>query len=191
MRLPPIREKILDLPYEELGKLMLDYWIAAQAESAGLDPLNIQQGYGEKITELTKQLPDDYESNNNDSLLLALRLAANGKFESAGKKFKLYMDQSSEIMKMADMVSSMDEDTSRGVKVRRSARIGHEAINGTPVEKEAMHRKRLDLIDEVRNDNPEASSRKVHEIAELLSEERFGEKVSYKTFERAEKKQKS
>jgi transposase len=54
-----------------------------------------------------------------------------------------------------------------------------------------MHRKRLDLIDEVRNDNPEASSRKVHEIAELLSEERFGEKVSYKTFERAEKKQKS
>jgi len=179
------------LPDEELGKLVFDWWIMAQAEANEINVQNnpqAKQAYSERVVELTLQLPDDHADNKDTLLFLALRLAAQGKFEAAGKKFNAYTSQTSEYMALMDMVSSMDEDTKRGVKTRRSARLGHESIYGNPVEKETRLRKYLDLIDEMRRGNPEASKRKVYELAEAQSEELFGIKVSYKTFERAEKR---
>jgi hypothetical protein len=190
-RLPPMAVEHFVLPDDELGKLVLGWWIMAQAEANGINVQNnpqAKQAYGERVVELTQQLPDDHADDKDALLFLALRLAAQGKFEVAGKKLKAYTSQTSEHIALLDMVSSMDEDTKRGVKTRRSARLGHESIYGNPVEKETRLRKYLDLIDEVRCGNPEASKRKVYELAEAHSEELFGIKVSYKTFERAEKK---
>ncbi|MCX7066270.1 MAG: hypothetical protein NTW85_01000 [Methylococcales bacterium] len=190
-RLPPMAVKYFALPDDELGKLVLGWWIMAQAEANGINVQNnpqAKQAYGERVVELTQQLPDDHADDKNALLFLAIRLAAQGKFVAAGKKFKAYTSQTSEHMALMDMVSSMDEDTKRGVKTRRSARLGHESIYGNPVEKETRLRKYLDLIDEVRRGNPEASNRKVYELAEAQSEVLFGKKVSYKAFERAEKK---
>jgi len=179
-----------DLPNEELGKLILGYWIAGQAESFGFDPLNIPPSFGERIVEITQQLPDDYASDENDSLMLALRLAANGHFEAAGKKLKASVSKNTYFMAAVDMVSSMDEDTRRGVKVRRSAKIGHEVVHGNAAEKETQRRKYLDLLDEIRRENPTAKPTKVYVIAEAESMEKLGKKVCYKTFERAEKAEK-
>jgi hypothetical protein len=190
-RLPPMLVEHFALPDEELGKLVLGWWIMAQAEANGINVKNnpqAKQAYGEKVVELTQQLPDDHADDKNALLFLALRLAAQGKFEAAGKKLKAYTSQTSEHIALLDMVSSMDEDTKRGVKTRRSAKLGHESIYGNPVEKETRRRKHLDLIDKIRRGNPEASKRKVYELAEAHSEELLGDKISYKTFERAEKK---
>lgn len=190
-RLPPMAVEHFVLPDDELGKLVLGWWIMAQAEANGINIQNnpqAKQAYGERVVKLTQQLPDDHADDKNALLFLAIRLAAQGKFAAAGKKLKAYTRQTSEHIALLDMVSSMDEDTKRGVKTRRSARLGHESIYGNPVEKETRLRKYLDLIDEVRRGNPEASKRKVYELAEAQSEELLGDKVSYKTFERAEKK---
>lgn len=85
----PLEPEHFELPDEELGKLILGLWIADHAKNAGLDPLNIPLEAGNIIVEATQKLPDDHLSNGElDSLFLALRLAANGKFEAAGKKLK-------------------------------------------------------------------------------------------------------
>jgi hypothetical protein len=193
-RLPPMAVEHFALPDDELGKLVLGWWIMAQAEANGVNIQNnpqAKQTYGERVVELTQQLPDDHADDKDALLFLALRLAAQGKFEAAGKKLKAYTSQASEHMALMDMVSSMDEDTKRGVKTRRSAKLGHEFTHGDAVEKEMKRRKYLDLLDNIRRDKPEASNRKIYEIAEAQSIELFGSKVSYKTFERAEKKEKS
>ncbi len=184
-----MQENDFALPDDELGRSILDYWIAGQAEANGLDPWNLPRSYVDQVIQTTKLLPDDCPDADG-SLLLVLRLAANGHFEAAGKKLKAFMSKNANFMAAVDMVSSMDEDTRRGVKVRRSARIGHEVVHGNPVEKETQRRKYLDLLDEIRRENPTVSNRKVHEIAEAKSMEKFGKKVSYKAFERAEKAEK-
>jgi hypothetical protein len=190
-RLLPLWAEHFDLPDEELGKLILGLWIMDRAEGAGLDLLNIPQEASRILVKATQELPDDHVSSELDSLFLAVRLAANGKFEAAGKKLKSYADQRANYMAAMDMILNMNEDTRRGAKVRIGAKRGHESVHGDAVEKETRRREYLSLLAEIRNDNPKAKPRKVYELAEAQSEKRFGEKVSYKTFERAEKKENS
>jgi len=180
MRLPPLTTDNLLLPDEELGALFLGICIASNAEERGCHP--------SKIVELLQQYPDDLDTIHNDTLIVTLRMAANGNFAAAGKRLKLLRERDAAIMAAFDMVSSMDEDTKRGVKTRRSARRGHETLYGDPVEKQITNNQRLDLLDEIRRENPTLLKNRVHEIAEALSEERLGKKVNSKTFQRLEQK---
>lgn len=191
-RLPPIDAEHFSLPDEELGKLILGWWILAQAENKGLNFQNnpqAEQIFGEKIVELTRQLPDDNANAEYDSLTMALRLAASGKFEAAGKQLKYYMNHSAEHRMAMNALLSRSEDANRGAKIRVSAKYGHESIHGNPVEKEARRREHLDLLDKIRIDNPTLSDRQVHIKASNLSMEVFGKNTSAKTFYRAEKKE--
>lgn len=189
MRLPPIPSEWIDLPDDELGLKLLAWWIAAQAEIKGIDPTAIPEHIAEKIIIATQGM--DTDQAHNAALEKALIKAALGDLAKAGSLFRGYMLIGANAMATADILSNIPEDTRRGTKVRRSATLGHEAIYGTPVEKETKRRQRLDLLDEIRRCNPDASNRKIYEIAEASSLECLGEKLSYKAFERAENKEKS
>lgn len=187
-----LRLEALELPDEKLGLQLAGYWVLMHAENAGIDPLNISREATEVILEATKGLPDNHVRSELDSLLLAVRLAARGNFESAGKKLKAHIKSQAQHRVALDLASNMDDNARRGAKVRRAAKKGHEQVYGNPVEK----RIRIDsyrlLLDEIRREHPSIkSNRKIYEIAEAFSEERFGKRVSYKAFERAEKKQNS
>lgn len=85
----PLEPEHFELPDEELGKLILGLWIVDHAKNVGLDPSNVPLEAGSIIVEATQKLPDEHLSNSElDSLFLAVRLAAKGKFEAAGKKLK-------------------------------------------------------------------------------------------------------
>jgi len=180
----------LDLPDYELGDLIIRLFIICNAEAAGLSPTNIPTAYAEGITSVVQNLPDDYDGIGigNEALFMALRLAGHGNFESAGKKLRAFMERGAMDMARIDMLASLEEDTKRGIKVRRSARLGGEAVHGDPVKVAERSRDRLNLIDDIRRNNPHLSNQSVHKLAESKSVKVLGEKVGYKTFERAENK---
>lgn len=175
-------------PDDELGKLLLSHYIAANAQGAGLDPLDVPLEYAERVVELIQKLPDDHATEENDSLFLAIRLAAHGNWASAGKKFRNFMENGARRRAAMDMLASLDDDTKSGIKIRRSAKLGHEITWGTPEKKEDRRQARLALLEEIRRDNPEVSKRKSYELAAVISKDRLGEELSYKAFERAENK---
>ena len=85
--LPPIPPEALSLPDDELGKLLLGYWIAANAEAAGHDVGGIPQGVAERIVANTRKMV----MGENPQLGQALVLAAEGEFRRAGKRLRRYM----------------------------------------------------------------------------------------------------
>jgi len=178
MRLPPIPPESFNLPDEQLGKLLLGYFIAANAEKAGFDPFTMPQQYAERILQLARELPDDHSSAENDSVLLAVRLAAQGKFDAAGNKLKAHMHHAAMFMASVDMVSNLKEDTKAGVKVRRSTKLGHEAIHGNEVEKITRWGKYQEYINELFYKNPHLS------YSDLQREAAKHFKVSAKTIQR-------
>jgi hypothetical protein len=181
-RLLPMRPEDLDLPDAELGLQLIGKWVAQIA----------LRGITHEVTEIilkaTKQLPDDHVPNQLDSLLLALRLAAQGKFEQAGKKLKSYVRSRAEFTAALNLTANMDDDTRRGAKVRLGAAKAHELVHGNAVEKQTRAIKYLNLLDELRSENPNLKPRRIYELAEAESKNRFGKQISYKTFYRLEKK---
>jgi hypothetical protein len=184
MRLPPIQAEWLELPDDELGIRLLAWWIGAQAERKGIAPTSIPEHVAEQIIEGTKGI--DTDQVQHVALEKALIKAASGELAKAGALFRGYMLIGADTKAATDMLSSLSEDTKRGIKVRRSARLGHESIHGTPVEKETKRRQQLDLIDKIRADNPGASDNKVYELAAATTLEVSGKKVPAKAFYRAE-----
>ena len=178
MRLPPISTECFDLPDEDLGRLLLGYFIAANAEPAGFDYLNIPRQYAERITQLARDLPDDHCGADNDSLLLAVRLATHGDFGAAGKKLKTHTKRGAEFMAAMDIVSNLERDAKAGAKVRRSAKWGHEATHGDCARKTARWNDYQDYIDRLSARNPHLS----HSDLLRRAAENFG--VSTKTIQR-------
>ena len=187
MRLPPIQAEWLELPDDELGIRLLAWWIGAEAERKGIDPSAIPDAIAKQIIEATKGM--DTDKAQYAALEKALIKAAAGDLAKAGALFRGYMHIGADAMATTDMLSSLSEDTKRGIKVRRGARIGHESIHGTPEEKETNRRKYLDLLDETKQSNPKLTGQSLHKAAAKKSSQALGKKVSYKTFERAEKKE--
>ncbi|WP_442497655.1 hypothetical protein [Methylobacter sp. sgz302048] len=182
----PLRGDHFDLPDEDLGKLILGLWIMNRAEVCGIDPQNIPQEAARIIVEATQKLPDDNVSSELDTLFLSVRLAANGKFEAAGKKLKSYVHQRAEHAALTNIALNMDDDSRRGAKVRLAASRGHNKTHGDPIEKEIMRRKCLKLMADIRKSNPHLKPHAVYTRAAEKSESVLGEKVSYKKFYRIE-----
>jgi hypothetical protein len=67
-----------------------------------------------------------------------------------------------------------------------AAASGHEAVHGTKEEKQAKRKAYRRLLEELRVENPDAKPNKIYELAEAVSEARFGKRVSYKAFYRFE-----
>jgi hypothetical protein len=85
----PLQPEHFELPDEELGKLILGLWIMDHAKTVGFDPSNVPLEAGRIIVQATQELPDEHViGTETDSLFMAVRLAANGKFAAAGKKLK-------------------------------------------------------------------------------------------------------
>jgi hypothetical protein len=190
-RLPPLSLEQLELSNDELGKLLLGLWIMGQAEASGINIQNnrqVKQAFGERIVELTQQLPDDYSDNTqNDALFLALRLASHGNFESAGKKLKDYIKTGSEYIAAMDILSSLDGAEAVGIKVKRGGKKGS-ALARDDAAIEKQRRELLDFLDLVRLENPEATDNKIYTIAAAESKDKLGETVSHSRFYRADKK---
>lgn len=104
MKLPIFNAEWLNLPDIDLGKIVLSQFIAANAESIGLDILNIPEAYAARIVELVQQLPDEYDYGGaeNAALFLAMRLAAHGKFELAGIRFRDFWTNGVRVMGAID-----------------------------------------------------------------------------------------
>lgn len=83
-------------------------------------------------------------------------------------------------------IAAMKPHAERGKKVLRASKDGHEAVHGTHEEKQAKREAYRLLLKELRTENPDAKPRKIYELAEAVSESRFGKRVSYKTFYRLE-----
>ena len=187
-QIPLFRPEWLDLSDADLGRKLLGNFIEAQAYADGLDPKGITQEYAERIMAISQQLPDDHSTPENDSLLLAIRLSARGNFESAGKKLRAFMKTQSEVLALKDMLSNLTDDQKRGIKVRRSAKRGHEMIHGDEVTKEEKRESYRLLLAEIRKENPGLSNNRVYQIASSMAPERLNEVVSYKAFDRLEKR---
>ncbi len=117
MKLPLFKPEWLNLDDYKLGSLVLGQFIAANAEESGFNVLNIPEAYGTKIVECIQKLPDDYDygSTENAALFLALRLAANGKFELAGNRFRSFFDHN------ARMLAAIDEANTGRRKQKKKA----------------------------------------------------------------------
>ncbi|MFI3219340.1 MAG: hypothetical protein QX189_09490 [Methylococcales bacterium] len=190
-RLPPLSLDQLELPNDELGKILRDLCIMGQAEARGINVQNnpqAKQVFGERFMESIQQLPDDYcDNTQNDALFLALRLAAQGNFESAGKKLKDDIKTGSEYMAAMNAISNLDGVEAVGLKVVLGGKKGSTlARDDTAIEKQ--RRERLDFLDLVRLENPKATDNKIYTIAAAESKDRLGETVSLPTFYRADKK---
>ena len=189
-RLLPLLLDQIELPNDQIGKLLLGLWVMGQAEASGINIQNnpqAKQAFGERVVELTQKLPDDYSDNpQDDALFLALRLASHGNFEGAGKKLKGHLKTVSEHMAAMDALSKLDGVEKVGLKVMRGGKKGSAlALDATVMEQK--RRERLDFLDLVRLENPGATANKIYEIAEAQSLNRLGELVSLSTFRRAEK----
>ncbi|MCI0654835.1 MAG: hypothetical protein L0Y39_10210 [Methylococcaceae bacterium] len=82
----------------------------------------------------------------------------------------------------------LKQDANRGRKVLKGAKAGHAAVHGTEKQKRAWREEYRRLLDELRSENPGARRHKIYELAEAVSEIRFGKRCSYKIFDRLEKK---
>ncbi len=103
MKLPEFKREWLNLSDYKLGGIVLGQFIAANAESFGINPFDIPEEYGIRIVERIQQLPDEYEHTpENSALFLALRLAANGKFEMAGRRFRSFFDSGVKMLVVLD-----------------------------------------------------------------------------------------
>jgi hypothetical protein len=189
-RLPPLSLDQLNLPDEQLGKLLLGLWVMGQAEASGINLQNnpqAKQAFGERVVELTQKLPDDYSDNpQDDALFLALRLASLGNFEAAGKKLKGHLKTVSEHMAAMNAISKLNEVEKVGLKVMLGGKKGS-ALGKDGTAKEKQRRELLDFLDLVRLENPGKTNNKIYEIAEAQSLKKLGEQVSLSTFRRAEK----
>ena len=81
MSFPEFPEDALDRPDDYLGKLLLAWYIAAQADFVGLSIYRIPQAFGERVVEYARTAEADTASNA--ALEKALHKAANGEFEAA------------------------------------------------------------------------------------------------------------
>jgi hypothetical protein len=185
MRLPPLPADCLDRNDETLGEILFGSWIYAQAESNSIDWQAMPEGYGENIIEQTRLIPDDYETN--ETLLLVLRLAANGNFKAAGQKLRKYIEAAAIQERRIEILKGRTENERRGQKVLDGAKKRQESTYGNAVEKETKRRMLLDYIDKARAKNKSLSTNQLHILASKLCFEDTGEKIGYKTFERAEK----
>jgi hypothetical protein len=183
----PLQAEHFELPDEDLGKLILGLWIMNRAEVCGIDPQNIPPEAARIIVEATQKLPDDNVSSELDTLFLSVRLAANGKFEAAGKKLKSYVHHRAEYAALRHIASNLDDDSRRGAKMRLGVSNSHTKTYGDEVEKETMRRKCLNLMADIRKSNPSLKPQSVHKRAEAKSEAALGKKFCYKTFERIDK----
>ena len=84
----------LDLSDTELGEVLIDLWVAAQANADGIAIEEITPEYGNRILEITALL-DGSEVVKNAALEKALRFAAKGQFGVAGKIFREHMQSGS------------------------------------------------------------------------------------------------
>ncbi|NJD05588.1 MAG: hypothetical protein FIA97_03715 [Methylococcaceae bacterium] len=177
----------LELTDTDLGRRVLDYWIAGVAEKNHLDAWNLPQEFIDRVVQEARHLKDGDCTAESDFLLIAIRMAANGQYDKAGRFFRSRFLREAEILHARCALANQDADTRRGRKVVAGARKSHEKTHGEPIDKANERTRRLALLAKIRRENPGLSDRKVYEIAEAESESAFGARVSYKTFSRADK----
>ena len=100
MAVPPFPPDALKMPDDELGGLLLGYFIAVQADDAGIPIDQIPDEFAERVRQHV--LTAESRTARNAAVALALHKAASGDFATAGKLLREHMSSGA-----ADMAIGM------------------------------------------------------------------------------------
>lgn len=89
MAVPTFPPDALKMPDDELGGLLLGYFIAVQADDAGIPIDQIPQEFAERVRQHV--LTAESRTARNAAVALALHKAASGDFATAGKLLREHM----------------------------------------------------------------------------------------------------
>jgi len=160
MDLPEFPTDALDLPNDELGALLLGYFIAAQAYDLGIPPDQIPEEFAEQVRQRVLTL--ETALAGNAALEKALHKAAGGDFETAGRLFREHMLSGATALKFIP------------IGIKKSAQAKSFGNTGTKKKKEQGAETEKTVLDAAKEilasrDTPPSSDRQFAQLIEPIT----------------------